>query len=341
MYFIAYHLKGCNLKALTIYSLICLVAVLLTAAFIHPFWLTLYTCGVLVLFEVALSFDNAIVNANILQHLSPFWQRIFLTWGIVIAVFVVRFCLPVLLVYFASNYSMAKVLHVVFHNPNQYQHLLQQAMPIISGFGGGFLWMLFIGFLAHAAKTKSYWFKWLEQFKLWHKLWWQILAMLIVGVAAAWLSHDIALFWAYIIGAVLQWGISLLRGNNQNAKLGRMLLKAGLLGFIYLELIDASFSLDSVLGAFAITDDIIIIMVGLGCGALVIRALTVQMVKHGTLQKWRYLEHGAHYAIGALALILLAKNLVHVPEWLAGTASLVIILAAVIHSYLRGVNKHA
>jgi len=112
-----------------------------------------------------------------------------------------------------------------------------------------------------------------------------------------------------------------------------VIIKAGFLGFIYLELIDASFSLDSVLGAFAITTHIVIIMVGLGCGALGIRILTIHMVKHQILTRWRYLEHGAHYAIGGLALILLLKNITHVPEWLAGSLSLVIILVSVIHSY--------
>ena len=295
------------MKVGIVYGVICLLAVLLTAYFIHPFWLTLYTCGVLVLFELALGFDNAVVNAKILNTMSPFWQKMFLTWGIIIAVFVVRFCLPILLVYGASHYSLAQVLQVVFHQPKEYSELLYQTFPIISGFGAGFLGMLFLNFLAESQQEQKYWWSWFESMKLWRSVWGRLLVFVLVGLVFAYFEGLIDLLWAYLVGGILQWGLFWFREKASHRAISRTgsIVQAGFIAFIYLELIDASFSLDSVLGAFAITDHIVIIMVGLGCGALVIRALTVQMVRGGTLQKWRYLEHGAHYAIGVLALILL------------------------------------
>lgn len=100
---------------------------------------------------------------------------------------------------------------------------------------------------------------------------------------------------------------------------------AGFMSFLYLEVLDASFSFDSVIGAFAITKDVVLIAIGLGIGALWVRSLTLFMVRKRVLHAYRYLEHGAHYTIGLLAGILLLSVFVHIPEVVAGVTGLTII----------------
>jgi len=110
-------------------------------------------------------------------------------------------------------------------------------------------------------------------------------------------------------------------------------VKAGFGGFLYLEVLDASFSFDGVIGAFAITSDVVIIMLGLAIGAMFVRSMTIYLVDKGTLDAYIYLEHGAHYAIGALAFIMLASSTgVHIPEVVTGLIGVAFIIWAVIAS---------
>ncbi len=110
--------------------------------------------------------------------------------------------------------------------------------------------------------------------------------------------------------------------------------KAGLVGFIYLEVIDASFSLDGVIGAFAITNQILLIAIGLGIGALYVRTITVHMLHRGVLTSLRFIEHGAHYAIGVLSIIMITSLKFEVPEVITGLAGLSIIITSVVFSIL-------
>ncbi len=117
--------------------------------------------------------------------------------------------------------------------------------------------------------------------------------------------------------------------------------KAGLLGFIYLEIIDASFSLDGVIGAFAITQDIILIAVGLGIGALFVRSITIHMIRKDVMGKYQYLDHGAHYAIGVLAVIMLSSIKYDVPEVIVGMTGITLISITLIHAWLENRNNFA
>lgn len=109
--------------------------------------------------------------------------------------------------------------------------------------------------------------------------------------------------------------------------------KGGIAGFLYLEVLDASFSFDGVIGAFAITNDVIIIMLGLAVGAMFVRSMTIFLVEKGTLDEFVYLEHGAHYAIGALAIIMLLATMhIEVPEIITGLIGIAFIVWAVINS---------
>ena len=102
--------------------------------------------------------------------------------------------------------------------------------------------------------------------------------------------------------------------------------------FMYLELLDASFSLDGVLGAFAITSDVVLIVAGLGVGAVWVRSLTVFMVRRGTLEAYKYLEHGAHYAIAVLAVAMLLSAVYHIPEAITGLLGILLIGGSIVAS---------
>ena len=275
----------------------------------------------LIALEVSLSFDNAVINARVLRQMSPKWQKRFLLWGILVAVFGVRLLLPFLMVYWGSNLSFTQVLHYALHRPDLYHQALEHAFPYIAAFGSGFLMMVWLAFMQE--KKQVLWIKWLDGWRGWQSCWLRWAIIVVVGAVYAYWLDNWLLAVLFYCAALLQFGLHTLshRLSQQLSVVG----KIGLAGFIYLEFLDASFSLDGVVGAFAITSDIAVIMVGLGCGALVMRSFTVYCVQHNVTQRWRYLEHGAHYALMVLAVILLLKAQVAIPEWITGGAALAII----------------
>lgn len=302
----------------------------------------LFLALALVALEVSLSFDNAVVNARILRRMSDAWQKAFLTIGILIAVFGVRILLPIVLVATAIGTGFGSVLDLALNNPTEYGHKLEEAHPMIASFGGIFLLMIFLDFFFEARKIK--WIRPLER-KLetvgTMKNISPLIAViaLLLGSQLTDQSHQETVLLAGLAGLLVYLIIhsidSLLQRSRieQNLqKSANMTFKAGLIGFIYLEVIDASFSLDGVIGAFAITNQILLIAVGLGIGALYVRTITVHMLKRGVLDSYRYIEHGAHYAIGVLAIIMLTSLKYEVPEVITGLAGLTIIITSVIYS---------
>lgn len=292
--------------------------------------------------EISLSFDNAIVNARILKRMSDGWQRAFLTIGILIAVFGVRIVLPIYLVAIAVGISFSEVVDLALNHPEEYGELLHEAHPLIASFGGVFLLMIFLQFFFESRTTK--WWPWLEN-KLEKVGTLNNMSPLIAIGLLIFFSRFVAeesqqtALLAGLAGMMVYLVIhtidTVLRragveNNLQNA--ASATFKAGLIGFIYLEVIDASFSLDGVIGAFAITNDIVLIAIGLGIGALYVRTITVHMLKRGVLQSYRYIEHGAHYAIGILATIMLVSLIHEVPEIITGLAGVIVIVASVIQS---------
>ncbi len=292
--------------------------------------------------EVSLSFDNAIVNARILKRMSDAWQKAFLTIGIVIAVFGVRIILPILLVSAAIGTSFGTVLDLALHHPEEYGHKLEEAHAMIASFGGIFLLMIFLDYFFESRRVK-----WQPGFeRVMEKIGtMKNISPLIAVVALLGASRLVhhgeqqTVLTAGLVGLLIYLVIhsidNLLQRSgveNNLQKSAHLTFKAGLIGFIYLEVIDASFSLDGVIGAFAITNKILLIAIGLGIGALYVRTITVHMLKRGVLDSYRYIEHGAHYAIGILALIMLTSLKYEVPEIVTGLTGLVVIVGAVIHS---------
>lgn len=286
----------------------------------------LVIAALLMIMEISLSFDNAVVNATVLKTMSEKWQARFLTWGILIAVFGMRLVFPVVIVAFATGLGMWEVSQLALNNPEEYsKHVLASHVQIAS-FGGMFLLMVFLKFVLDEGK-ELHWIHWLEsKLSTLGKLESAevILAMSLLLVIQALLpeADRHGALVSGTIGVVLYVAITSLTAlcgaPESSEDAAKAVGYSGFMGFMYLQLLDASFSLDGVIGAFAISKDVIIIMLGLGAGAMFVRSLTVYMVRKGTLDDYVYLEHGAHWGIGALAVIMLVSMSMHVPEVITG-----------------------
>lgn len=334
-------------------------------------WQGLAIVGILSILEISVSFDNAVINAGILRKMNAFWQKIFLTIGILIAVFGMRLVFPVVIVAITAKIGPIEAVDLAINDKTQYEHLVTTAHPAIAAFGGMFLLMIFLDFIFEEREHK--WLGWLERplakmGKL--DMLSVIVALVVLMVTAMTVATDVAhgggdksatvllsgvagLLTYLVVGGISGYFEDKLEeaeeAEGEAGEDGETAAKAagderpdgakqrgtvsgvGLAGkaafflFLYLEVIDASFSFDGVIGAFAITNDIFEMALGLGIGAMYIRSLTVFLVRRGTLDDYVYLEHGAHYAIGALAVILLATIKYEISEVITGLVGVVLI----------------
>ncbi|MER7791049.1 DUF475 domain-containing protein [Streptomyces sp. NPDC097640] len=335
-------------------------------------WKGLAIVGILSILEISLSFDNAVINAGILRKMNAFWQKIFLTVGILIAVFGMRLVFPVIIVAITAKMGPLEAVDLAINNKDKYEHLVTAAHPAIAAFGGMFLLMIFLDFIFEERDIK--WLGWLERplaklgkldtFSI-------VIALLALLVTAMTFATDVAhgggdksatvllagvagLLTYLIVGGISGYFEDKLEEDEdddedgdesekaaagaqkgQGATVVGMAGKAAFFLFLYLEVIDASFSFDGVIGAFAITNDIFEMALGLGIGAMYIRSLTVYLVRRGTLDDYVYLEHGAHYAIGALAAILLVTIKFEINEVITGLIGVVLIGASYWSSVVR------
>ena len=309
----------------------------------------LWLFAVLAILEVTFSFDNAVINSRILARMSPLWQKLFLTVGIFIAVFVVRFALPILIVQFATGLSFGDVVNLALNQPEKYGEELHHAAPVIDAFGGTFLLMIGISYFLDHDKV-VHWLRPIERamaqagrIRFIKLIVMSLVALLLYLTVEPDLKHTVLLSSA--LGIFLQFGLhsmsvffdkSIKKKNGGKSKIAHQVGWAAFASFMYLEVLDASFSFDGVIGAFAITTSVVLIVAGLGVGAFWVRSLTVYLMRAGTLAKYRYLEHGAHWAILALGIVMLVK-LYHLelPEWLTGSLGLIFIATAVITSIIE------
>lgn len=308
----------------------------LTAAF-----LTL----VLIAVEITFSFDNAIINARVLMTMSRFWQQMFMTVGILIAVFGMRLVFPVVIVMITAGLPWGQVVDLALNNPEAYARAVEGSHVSIASFGGLFLLMLSLHFFFDRSR-KVRWIDIIEKpLQRLGKWWVYAVVSFVVLLVATFLpfnAHPVDTFVAGMSGIVTYLfvhGLAELFARRQepDAK-GAVKARAGMAGFmsfLYLEVLDASFSLDGVIGAFAITKDVVIIAIGLGIGAFWVRSLTIFMVRRHVLRAYRYLEHGAHYTIGMLALVLLTSLFFDISEFVAGLLGIAIIGASVFSSVVK------
>jgi hypothetical protein len=341
----------------------------LVVAFLYDGWTAFGVVAILSILEISLSFDNAVVNAGILKKMSPFWQRIFLTIGILIAVFGMRLVFPVVIVAISAKLNPIDAVDLALNNKELYEQYVTDAHPAIAAFGGMFLLMIFLDFIFEDRDIK--WLTWLERplAKLGKVDMLSVCIALIVLLFTAMtfathahthsghvdksgtvmLSGIAGLITYLVVGGLSGFFEDKLEEEEEREheaeekavaegkpRSAVMLVgKAAFFMFLYLEVLDASFSFDGVIGAFAITNDIILMALGLGIGAMYVRSLTVYLVRQGTLDDYVYLEHGAHYAIGALAAILLITIQYEIHEIITGLIGVFLIGASFISSVRR------
>jgi hypothetical protein len=340
----------------------------LVAGFLYGGGKGLALAAILAVLEVSLSFDNAVVNATVLVRMSPFWQKIFLTVGVAIAVFGMRLLFPLAVVGITAKLSPVQAIRLALDKgsvdkPGTYGYLLHQAHPAIAAFGGMFLLMIFLDFMFEEREIT--WLSWLERplarigklDQLSVVVGLGALAIVAYTLGAHANTHTADRTSTVLISGVLGLATYLLvngidsffeEDEDDEVELGKTLEKkktmhvvgkAAFFLFLYLEILDASFSFDGVVGAFAITSDPILIAIGLGIGAMFIRSLTVFLVRRGTLSEYVYLEHGALWAIGALAVILMFTIKYDVPDVVTGLIGVGFIGAALVSSIVR--NRRA
>ena len=292
----------------------------------------LFLVVLLTVLETTLSFDNAVVNAKVLQRMTPEWQDRFLTWGILIAVFGTRFIFPIFIVAAAAWLSPYAVTMLAFFDPIAYGERLADARVAISAFGSAFLLLVSFKYFFNERKTVH----WIEMIERHLSRWGGIEAIEIALVLSVLLAcaffvpqEAVTLLIAGIVGVVL---FIVIEGIAQSFEVEGTSVLGGAALFVYLNVLDSAFSLDGVIGAFAITSMLPVIIIGLGIGALFVRTFTVALVRAKTLETLRYLENGAHWAIFGLALSMLFGIFVHVPEPLTGLVGLVFIAFAYISS---------
>ena len=341
----------------------------LVAGVLYDGWTALGLVAILAVLEVSLSFDNAVINAGILKRLNAFWQRMFLTIGILIAVFGMRLLFPIVIVTVSARLAPSQAVHLALTDKDRYQQLVTDAHPAIAAFGGMFLLMIFLDFIFEDRETK--WLGPLERplARLGRidmlSVCLALCVLLVTSLTFAAHAHQHGGTHADKAQTVLVSGIAglityLVVGGLSGFFEGRLADeesrrqreersggtggggsalalsgRAAFFTFLYLEVLDASFSFDGVIGAFAITNDIVLMALGLGIGAMYVRSLTVYLVRQGTLDDYVYLEHGAHYAIGALALILLVSIQYQINDVVTGLIGVTLIGASFYSSVRR------
>jgi hypothetical protein len=293
----------------------------------------LWIIAVLSVLEISLSFDNAVVNASVLKEMDEVWQKRFLTWGIAFAVFGMRVVFPLAIVAIAAGLGPIDTIRLSLTDPVEYERIVSSAHIGIAGFGGTFLAMVGLKFFFDADK-EVHWIGVVER---------KLAAVSVVKAA------EIGLL------LVVLWGISMLLGteealtflvagilgivtfisveavntaleiHDERRRLAGSMVRSGLGGFLYLNVLDASFSFDGVIGAFALSNNMVVIALGLSIGAFFVRSMTIHLVRKGTLAEYAFLEHGAFWAIIALGVIMLFGAVVHIPETITGLIGAVLI----------------
>lgn len=303
------------------------------------------TALILAVLEISLSFDNAVVNATVIKKMDEVWKRRFLTWGILIAVFGMRLVFPLAIVGIIAHINPWDALMLSLNNPAKYAEIMTSVHLTVSAFGGMFLYMVFLHFFMNEDK-EDHWIHIIEkplvlvsQYKGVEII---VALVTLLAITSLMAGPDQIRFlipglWGMITYLIVHSFSDFLESmeltRDANLLANKTMMSAGFGMFMYLEILDASFSFDGVIGAFAITQSLVQIMIGLSIGAFFVRSLTLYLVEKDTLAQIRFLEHGAFYALGALSLFMLLGYFFHVPEWLTGLAGAVILGVSILWSF--------
>ncbi len=279
----------------------------------------------LILFETISSIDNAVINAEVLSTMSHRARRWFLFYGLLFAVFVIRGMLPWLIVW-ATNPSLGPVgaLTATFSEDPEIARVIEESSPFLLVGGGVFLIFLFFHWLF--IEAKNYGLRG-ERFFHEHGVWFYALVSIILTIIV-WFSIERNPFMAF--GAVAgSTAFFIVHGFKQNAETHEKQLMGGSSmsdwsKIMYLEVIDATFSIDGVVGAFAFTLSVPLILIGNGIGAFVVRELTVSNIER--VKRYIYLNNGAMYSIFFLGMIMVLDSFgVHIKEWVSPVITITVI----------------
>ncbi len=285
----------------------------------------IFTIIGLVLFETVSSVDNAIINAEVLSTMGKRARRWFLTWGMFIAVFLVRGLLPFLIIWaFNTSLSPMQILSAAWSNDPLVLESIEKSAPILLVAGGVFLLFLFLHWLfleeKHLGLPRA------EKFFMSKGVWFYAIVSILLAVIAWFALQESNLMgFGAVVGSSLFF---ITHGFKQNAEeQERKLLGSAhsdLSKLFFLEIIDTTFSIDGVLGAFAFTLSVPLILIGNGIGALVVRQVTIGNIER--IKKYVYLKNGAMYSVLVLGVVMIFHSFgVHIPEWLSPSATLLII----------------
>jgi hypothetical protein len=299
-----------------------------------------FLTAILSILEISLSFDNAVVNAIILKKMTSIWQKRFLTWGMLTAVFGMRFLFPLAIVSIIAKINPWSSLVLAATKPQEYADLMLSAHVSVSAFGGIFLLMVAFKYFFDYGK-EEHWLPWFEKpmsrlGKL-EAVETAVSLVVLVGISLRLPAEEQATFLFSGIAGIIVFLLVDALGTvlaDFGEKTGD-LHKASLGMFLYLQVLDSSFSFDGVVGAFAITNNLFIILIGLSVGAFFVRSLTIMFVEKNTLDGFQYLEHGAFYAVMTLAASMLSSVFVEIPEWVTALSGAVIIALAVFSSIVQ------
>jgi hypothetical protein len=260
------------------------------------------------LFEIISSIDNAVVNADVLMTVSKRARKWFLTYGMIFAVVLVRGLLPLIIVYFSNPHLGIYGAFSATFSSNQFvRQSIEASKPIL--LAGGGIYLIFLFFHWFFMEMKEYAFFIEKHIHKNYSFWFYSVASIILLVFV-WITIHINPLIS--LGAVVgSSAFFITNGFKDNAEQKEKELKSGYLSdlskIIYLEIIDATFSVDGVLGAFAFTISVPLIIIGNGLGALMVRYFTVH--SSATVRKYKYLKNGAMYSIGALGIIMMTESL--------------------------------
>lgn len=326
------HFKGSILFALTCFALAAWYGWSEShslAGMAKVLWIVL----VLSVLEVSLSFDNAVVNATVLEDMDEVWRRRFLTWGMVFAVYGMYIFFPLAIVAVAAGLGPLEAIHLSLNDPVQYERIVSSAHVGIAGFGGAFLSMVGLKFFFDADK-EVHWIASIERrlsrVAALPAVEIALLLLVLWGISLSLPAHEAhSLVVSGMLGIIAYIAVgavgAALELREERLRLAGAVVRSGLGGFIYLNVLDASFSFDAVIGAFALSNNMVVIALGLSIGAMFVRSMTLMLVRRGTLGEYLYLEHGAFWAIIALGAIMLASARIEIPETITGLIGAVLI----------------
>lgn len=287
----------------------------------------IFTIIGLSLFEAVSSVDNAIINAEVLSTMGKKARRWFLTWGMFIAVFMVRGLLPFCIIWaFNTSLTPYQVISAAWSSDPLVIESIQKSAPILLVAGGIFLLFLFLHWLF--LEDKKLGLPRAERFFMRQGVWFYACVSILLAVITWFALQKSALMgFGAVVGSTLFF---ITHGFKQNAEEQERKLLSGsstqsdLSKLFFLEIIDTTFSIDGVLGSFAFTFSIPLILIGNGVGALIVRQVTISNIER--IKKYVYLKNGAMYSIFVLGIVMILHSFgAHIPEWLSPLLTIVIL----------------